>query len=594
MKAPQPAGSATSHHLRELGDQLLAFGAARFHHGYWQVEDLDDEGNLSSLRMMRTQHEAIHQSLNELTLFGLLLEMVAHLAREGYEAERYSRLLKGLVARCRTTHEVVATYLSSVTYGEVGPPSEVAGDPEYLSYFELGAELSSRLPNPALGLLAVWGLGRLAMSPRLPAVLMEKGIQAFSLTDIRAHETPDERFLRAMEILDQPFWARVAEAAAACFGRHPDWEEYFGTHAWQWRPQKILKLESIPGEDRAHISSGGIDDRFENDVANFLLDQAGIALAAGGMSLVSLTERIEVQKRVRAASDLWVRRLYDSPEILARSKHERLYYGERLTWRSSPRRARVSDLRDATQRDFGAYRNIVEEEGFLPIYLRRREDILANHLFEREEDLPPDPMLCFARKQRQEQDGSITLDVQLIRKPTDLFALRMWAEDRGGNVGLLISGLALTSTRPEVLAPWLEFSGGAALSILLDTDPNRILAHIERTWEVLIWCQQELDEGGGQDMLFLYTVDKQTQPPLGLFRPANPLLADAALLMLDRPALPAIPKVSGEIEGISPELAEADWWPFPNHLAWAAKRYLNEESCFVPRRPPPPVAGESK
>lgn len=593
MTEPEPATSAPAPPGRhpELEDQLLAFGAARFHHGHWQVEEVGDEANPWGLRTMRTRHEEIHQNLNELTLFGLLLEMTAHRAREGEGSERYSRLLSGLVARCRTTHEVVATYLSSVSYGRTGPPAEVAGDAEYWGYFELGAELSARLPNPALGVLAVWGLGRLAMNPRLPEVLSEKGIQGFFLADLRARDAPDERFLRGMEILDRPFWARAAEQAAAYFGRHPDWEEYFGARAWQLTPAKMMKLEPIPGEERVHVSSGGIDEGFENDVANFLLDQAGSALEAGGMAFVGLQERIEVQKQVRAASNLWVPRLYDSPVILVRSKLERLFYGERLIWRSPPRRARVSDLRNGTPRDFGAYRNIVQEEGFLPLYLRRREDVLANHLFEREDDLPPDPVLCYARKQRQEEDGSISLDVQLLRQPTELITLGMWAEERGGNVGLLVSGSALTSTSPEAVAPWLEHSGGAALSILLDTDPNRILACLEQSWEVLIWHQQEMVEGGGQEVLFLYTVGKQTQPGLGFFRPANSWLADATLRMLDRPALPVtLQATGGRIEGISRELAEMEW-TFPLHLAWAAKRYLNEESRFVPERPPPVAGG---
>jgi hypothetical protein len=96
-----------------------------------------------------------------------------------------------------------------------------------------------------------------------------------------------------------------------------------------------------------------------------------------------------------------------------------------------------------------------------------------------------------------------------------------------------------------------------------------------------VWHIQELQEAGGHDVVFVFPVGVQPVPEVGLFRPATYASADAALKLLDPPAIPfTLNELGVNMPDLPDELTRRQW-KFPIHLAWAAKRYLNEEYMFA-------------
>ncbi len=564
----------------DLAAELLARGGARFQYGHWSVGHPEGVEVSFDATIRRTRHEELHQTLNDLTTFGLLLQLAVELTKEPREEPRAGPLLTRLVARCRLTQEVFATYLSGESLLRDRVPDELTSSPEYSWYFEIGAELASRLPNRALGVQAVCALVRIAMSPRLPEEVITQGIRQFSLNSLRASDSPDERFLQAIDLLDRNFWVRAAEAARMYFHRHPDWDEYFGTYSSESTLRKFVRIEpsQVPGV--AAVLPGGIDEQLDRDVANFMIDQACFELEAKGMICTTGREQRSVEVQLRQSSGIWVPRPLDLPEELERHKWRRLYFGERLIWRISPLATRVTSLEQMGPEDWVAFGRILRSEGFLPIYIRTREDVLANHSLDSPESLGKAPVLCFLRKQRFLEDGSIGLDLYLIENPANFLSLMSTADHYGGKVGLTLSGQVLTHVAPETTEYWLSWIDGMAVSILLDSDPASILSRLIKEWEVLAWHIEKLSEGGGQEVLFLFSLGGRQAPPLAFFRPANYHLADAALHLFDPPAIPLSVKHTGaNILGISTEFAQAEW-TFPLHAVWAAKRYLNEECQY--------------
>jgi hypothetical protein len=563
----------------DLAAQILSTGAARFSHGAWTLATGGAEGE-DLLRL--SKHEELHQVLNDLTTFGLLLDALAIL-HQTTPSERWERMLTSLVGRCRTTHETFATYNSSqLGIWHENPINAPKDNPEYSNYYRLGATIVSRLPTKPLGMIALSGVVRLAMNGPLPAAAVEGRWDALRLSDFRAADAPDYRFERCLEMLDAVFWQKAYEGAKALFGLHPQWGSILANPQGVFTPEQYFQFTPLGG-GLAWVGPGGIDQALETAVANYFIDRAAEVLRGQGIPLYSLAQRKQIEASVRDKLPLPLARPNDQRQPAADFKNLRLQSRERLLLRKAPLQSSVRWLHRIEQDDWRAYIRILKEEGSLPVYLRSVEEVRSNHGLAGDDIPNADGVTCFLRKKRLLADESIGLDLHFVNEPERLARLSLHAALEGGEARICVSGRVLLRADSAGAAAWLGAAHGMPMSVLLDADPQRVIEKLNNAWDALVWHIQTFEAAGEQDILFLFPVGTGPVPDLALFRPGTYASLDATLLLLREPAIPLMIRQIGvnTILGL-PEATMQKEWNVPLHCAWTANRYLSEEYLFLP------------
>jgi hypothetical protein len=151
-----------------------------------------------------------------------------------------------------------------------------------------------------------------------------------------------------------------------------------------------------------------------------------------------------------------------------------------------------------------------------------------------------------------------------------------------GNLRLTASGTALLMLEREAGAAWARVLQRVHLAILIDCDVKDILRVLSSAWEALAWYSHQLEEAGGQDVLFVFPIGPEPIPPVGLFRPASYSVIESLLKSFPVSPFPAtVALVGGRVVGLSKEAVESAK-QVPEFLVWAAKRFLNEEYLVQP------------
>jgi len=557
-----------------LADQIFSQGGGRFDHQAWIV-------TAGTAMEALSRHERYHRVLNDITLFGAVLNGLAYLSRDFPDENNYRHVLTRLVARCRITHEMWATYMGlAAIEGDEQRREQLQGNIEYQNYYDLAAELVARLPTRPLGLIALGGVVRIAMNGPLPDDFVNGRLSAIRLSDFRAADAPDHRLLQCRQLLDRSFWTVACEKAKARLGSHPHWSIYLDSNEEGLRPHHIMSM--APVGDLVSIGQGGIDPSFENDVANFLIDQAFFFLRNHTIETYTLARRREIESSIQSALASPAVRFYNAPERHEVFNLERDSGREQIRLRTEPRRVKIHQLATIQTSDWAAYNQIREEEGDIPVYMRSVEDIMLNHGLDRGDIPTAADVACFLRKKREDPDRFVGVDLHFVSDPERLDRLfRM----TGGAVRICISGRWLAEASDDALNPWVEIWRGMSMSVILDTHPEAIFRRLNPAWEALVWDIETLPEAGGQSVLFIFPIGPEPLPPIGLFRPASYASADAVIKLINPEPISLMVRRTGiQIQGLSTQTLQSDWM-LPEHLVWTAKRLLDEETVFCPATP---------
>ena len=163
--------------------------------------------------LMVAQHEATHSLLNRTTAHGAAILTFGGLARSSnsLRASNAEKCLVGLVDRCRTTHEVVAT--SWGAWAGNGDPDRLLDPyPGYVDYLDQARAIAPGwLERSDAKALAVLHFCRICMQTRILEQLLEAGTDAFSAGEMSDEDCPDLRFALLRETLDRAGWAELEE-----------------------------------------------------------------------------------------------------------------------------------------------------------------------------------------------------------------------------------------------------------------------------------------------------------------------------------------------------------------------------------------------
>ena len=154
-----------------------------------------------------TVHEMLHSDLNNSTGFGTILIVLADICRKNPENIEYREILKKLVHRCRTVHEVFATTGGFILLDEESVTEELLQFyPDYLRYHQIGLSLCRPFKGFTLRYNSLYSVVRACMHSNAVAHVLQKGFDKFRLTDLRATDCPDNRLNILRFGLTDQFW----------------------------------------------------------------------------------------------------------------------------------------------------------------------------------------------------------------------------------------------------------------------------------------------------------------------------------------------------------------------------------------------------
>ena len=168
---------------------------------------------------MVSAHEATHSLLNRGTSYGTAILTFGLLSRSSdvKRASHAKSCLIGLVSRCRTTHEVVAT--SWGAWAGQGDPRELLDPyPGYGSYLARGEAIAPGWPiRSAAKDLAVLHFCRTCMQTQILDQLLEDGPDAFDPEELPELDCPDSRFGLLQDSFTRAGWEELEEDAERRF-----------------------------------------------------------------------------------------------------------------------------------------------------------------------------------------------------------------------------------------------------------------------------------------------------------------------------------------------------------------------------------------
>ncbi len=162
----------------------------------WKVRTGTDATDIMSKAV--TVHESMHNELNNATVYGSLLQSYAYLAREETPHQaHYNNLLCTLVDRCRTAHEVYATWMSvallSADANDQLYQQLLIDNEEYLNYYNCAARMVQEVPDLYLRRHVVSAMIYICFQSRLIIETAIADIVGFDPDLIDVNEFPDQR-----------------------------------------------------------------------------------------------------------------------------------------------------------------------------------------------------------------------------------------------------------------------------------------------------------------------------------------------------------------------------------------------------------------
>lgn len=162
----------------------------------WSVYSGSDSTDITT--KVISMHEFLHNDLNNITSYGILLRSMAYLAGEEIDSKDFFRnTLIDLITRCRLAHESYATWLGITvfrdTVGDNPGLVVLADNPGYQNYYRIIDELMVDIPNVFLRQQVVQGMLRSCFQSQQIANYALNNLASFNLSDITPTEFPDAR-----------------------------------------------------------------------------------------------------------------------------------------------------------------------------------------------------------------------------------------------------------------------------------------------------------------------------------------------------------------------------------------------------------------
>ncbi|MES2107963.1 MAG: hypothetical protein V4577_04415 [Bacteroidota bacterium] len=190
----------------------------------WQI--FTGKNSTELLTRMVSAHESLHHELNNVTIYGVLLQCFSYLAQEATsDAPSYGSRLDVLLEHCRIAHEVYATGLGFMLAADDTTDTrarELLGrDSAYFQYYKFAARLVRDLDHLFYRQQALVVILRLCFqSERIANEMTAKGPH-FDPANIADAEFPNERLGLLLRSLPEKFFKNSLDAF---LGQYPDAE----------------------------------------------------------------------------------------------------------------------------------------------------------------------------------------------------------------------------------------------------------------------------------------------------------------------------------------------------------------------------------
>jgi len=181
-----------------------------YNHLTWDINQKANSTHESSI--LTSVHESFHSDLNNSSAYGLILIVVAYLARETQDEGHINSLIS-LVEGCRTGHELYATYMSLLAMSRE-QSSEIdlkllASYPDYVQYVELGEQIVGSMRGDFLQKHALAAVVKLCFQTPFVEALTAQGLKHYDFADMPEAHYPDRRLESILPLLTADFWSET-------------------------------------------------------------------------------------------------------------------------------------------------------------------------------------------------------------------------------------------------------------------------------------------------------------------------------------------------------------------------------------------------
>jgi len=174
-------------------------------HRQWKTTPGKDHRD--SIARMITFHEQEHTTINQTTVYGLLLLAYSQLSANALrDKDKFRQIFHLLESNTRLTHEGGAT-LSGILMTLLSDQDMTAARllerfPDYANYYEQGEKLVGGIPGYYLKRLVLLMAVGIAMQSERVGLAALSNPAGFSTADVRAIDLPDNRFLNLIRSYD--------------------------------------------------------------------------------------------------------------------------------------------------------------------------------------------------------------------------------------------------------------------------------------------------------------------------------------------------------------------------------------------------------
>ncbi len=246
----------------------------------WKVRSGADATHITS--QVVTVHEFMHNELNNTTAYGFLLQSYAYLSRENTALRgQFACILNELVERCRTSHELYATWSSiNLLSADVNDQlhQELLRDNEpYLYYYNSAAHMVELIPDLYLQRHVVTAVVNICFQSQAITKLAAEDLVAFDPDTVSISEYPDLR----LDTIRQYF-------------KHTDWMDLLLEFAetQQQLPWYNLLQDALLGKGDDKRLSLAENESNSEVLIKFVYDRVAVKLNSLGLPSLPFREHL--------------------------------------------------------------------------------------------------------------------------------------------------------------------------------------------------------------------------------------------------------------------------------------------------------------
>ncbi len=186
----------------------MTSASGEFHHDGWHLRQPHESVRSTQFA---SAHESHHKQLQDSTSFGAVARICHELGAATGDG-RYAALAQSLTAASRFVQEAFASWLPAAALGW-SRDQLVAGYPVYAQFYDALDSLVSPVTGSYLRFHAAHAVSRACMQTTAIDVVLDVGLERFTLAHLRDRDLPDARFTRLRR--HPPDWRPAVAALAA-------------------------------------------------------------------------------------------------------------------------------------------------------------------------------------------------------------------------------------------------------------------------------------------------------------------------------------------------------------------------------------------